>query len=173
MENEWIQYYCREKRYTAMYQAAQRAGNDPVWRLYQGLALILSRRLTEGITVLSTLVSQLEVSLAAKHVSLIAHNLCEVIDREAVSQLEWQIKDEAKNAGELSLYYAAVCLLYCGKHEKTREYIEKLLQNNGSSCTGLTVKGWLDLVSGKNKSAAQAFKAALVQVRNDITNRKT
>lgn len=78
MENEWIQYFCREKRYTAMYLATQRAGNDPVWRLYQGLALVLSRKLTEGITVLSTLVSQLEVSLAAQHVSLIAHSLCEV-----------------------------------------------------------------------------------------------
>lgn len=80
MENEWIQYYCREKRYFAMYLAAQRAGSDPVWKLYQGLALVLSRKLTEAITILSTLISQLEVSLAAQHISLIAHNLCEVSD---------------------------------------------------------------------------------------------
>lgn len=98
--------------------------------------------------------------------------IVQVVDREAVSQLEWQIKDEAGSAGELSLYYAALCLLYCGKHDKSREYVEKLLQNNGSSCGGLTLKGWLELASGKNKSAAQTFKAALAQVRTDINYKK-
>lgn len=87
-----------------------------------------------------------------------------MVDKEAVTQLEWRIVDEEEKAGEQSLYYAALCLLQTGKLEKSGEYLEKLLAKNPSSVSGLTVKGWLELNLGRTRSAIQAFKAALVQV---------
>lgn len=78
MESEWIQYYCREKRYTEMIQAVQKAGNEDKWKLQHGVALVLVRRLNEGINMLEPIITNSDVSLAAANLCLMAHNLCEV-----------------------------------------------------------------------------------------------
>uniref|UniRef100_A0A1B6BXL6 Tetratricopeptide repeat protein 21B n=2 Tax=Clastoptera arizonana TaxID=38151 RepID=A0A1B6BXL6_9HEMI len=168
MASDWLPYYCREKRYGTMIEVVQKSGNDDKLKLQHGVALFLLHRVNEAINILEPIITNSSVSLGAANVCLIAHNLCEVIDKEAVSHLEWRILDEEEKVGEQSLYYAALSLLQIGKAEKSSDYLNKLLEKDPSSVTGLALKGWLELSLGKIKNASQAFKVALEKDKSNI-----
>ncbi|XP_069686948.1 tetratricopeptide repeat protein 21B-like [Periplaneta americana] len=148
-----ILYYCREKLYHAMQSVAleglRKYPGDATFRLYNGLSLVLGRRTQEGIRELEPLQSDRDVMLGAILALMYAHRCCNVVDREALNQLDSRLKEERKHAGEMGLYHAATVLFYTGKPDKAREYIDKLLKMNSNSPDGLVIKGWIEMLSGK------------------------
>jgi hypothetical protein len=78
MESDWIEYYCRDKLFTKVIEIAQRSGGDAKWRFYRGLGLVLGGKTLEGISFLEPLLTHQEFGLASAHLSLIAHQFCEV-----------------------------------------------------------------------------------------------
>lgn len=163
-----IHYYCREKLYHAMQSVAldglRKYPGDPTFRLYNGLSLVLGRRVQEGIRELEPLQTDRDVMIGAILALIYAHRRCNVVDREALSQLDSRLKDERKHAGEMGLYHAAAILYHTGKPEKAREYADKLLKSNPNSPDGLVIKGWIEMHAGKEskvKDVPQYFDSAL------------
>ncbi|XP_075548739.1 tetratricopeptide repeat protein 21B-like isoform X1 [Dermacentor variabilis] len=164
-----IHYYCREKQYRSMQRAAvdglKRYSGDAVYRLYFGMSLIFEGRLQEGIRELDVVRESKDVSLGGIMALIFAHRKCSVVDKEAVSQLDAQLKETRKQAGEKVLYYAGLFLFLTGKHDKAREYIDRMLKVAPPTREGLILKGWNEIVSTKDKkSAIQYFESPGVAV---------
>ncbi|KAL3836422.1 hypothetical protein ACJMK2_021855 [Sinanodonta woodiana] len=155
-----VNYYCREKYFCHMEAAAEEGlkkfGNDLVLKFFRGYAMILQNRPQEGIRELEVLKDKRDVNLCSLMGLMLAHKMSQNIDREAVQNLDAQLKTERKQAGELGLYYAGVFLFHTGKYDKAREYIDRMLKINPESREGLTIKGWLEMMSGRE--AKKSFK---------------
>ena len=55
-------------------------------------------------------------------------------------------------------------LWLCGRHDKAREYIDRMLKMSPSSKDGLALRGWIDLTSGREtlmKKSVKYFDEAL------------
>ncbi|KAK8788407.1 hypothetical protein V5799_021812 [Amblyomma americanum] len=164
-----IHYYCREKYYRSMQRAAmeglKRFSGDPVYRLYFGMSLIFEGRLQEGIRELDVVKESKDVALGGILALIFAHRKCGVVDKEAVAQLDAQLKETRKQAGEKVLYYAGLFLFLTGKHDKAREYIDRMLKVAPPTRDGLILKGWNEIASTRDKkSAIQYFESQGVAV---------
>ncbi|XP_068085087.1 tetratricopeptide repeat protein 21B-like [Anabrus simplex] len=165
-----IFYNCREKYYHAMQIAAlegiRKYSNDPSFRLYNGIALVLGRRVQEGIRELDPLQINRDVMLGAMLALMFAHRRFASVDREALAQLDSKLKEERKHASETGLYHAAVVLFYTGKPDKAKDYVDKLLKTNPKSADGLVIKGWIEMYAGRDgkaKDIMQYFDLAIEQ----------
>lgn len=49
-------------------------------------------------------------------------------------------------------------LLLCGRHDKAREYVDRMLKMSASSIEGLALKGWIDLTCGREMVAKKSIK---------------
>ncbi|XP_064595299.1 tetratricopeptide repeat protein 21B-like isoform X2 [Liolophura sinensis] len=56
------------------------------------------------------------------------------------------------------LYYAGLFLFHAGKHDKAREYIDRMLKMNPTSREGLVIKGWIEMTCGRDAFAKKAIK---------------
>ncbi|KAH9368607.1 hypothetical protein HPB48_004042 [Haemaphysalis longicornis] len=149
----------------AAVEGLKRYSGDPVYRLYFGMSLIFEGRLQEGIRELDVVKDSKDVSLGGILALIYAHRKCSVVDKEAVAQLDAQLKESRKQAGEKVLYYAGQFLFLTGKHDKAREYIDRMLKVAPPTRDGLILKGWNEIVSTKDKkSAIQYFESPGVAV---------
>ena len=56
-----------------------------------------------------------------------------MIDKESVQQLEARLKQTRTSCGENALYFAGMFLWHTGRHDKAREYVDRMLKmSNGS-----------------------------------------
>lgn len=127
-----IHYYCREKYYHSMQRVAvegiKRYSGDPVYRLYFGISLIFEGRLQEGIRELDVVKESKDVALGGILALILAHKRCSIVDKEAVAQLDAQLKETRKQAGEKMLYYAGLFLFLTRRYDKAKEYIDRMLK---------------------------------------------
>ena len=79
-------------------------------------------------------------------------------DREAVQMLESRIRSERTGSGERALYHAALFLWLSGRHDKSREYADRLLKMAPSSIVGLSLRGWIDLTCGRETLVKKSIK---------------
>lgn len=161
-----IHYYCRERYYCHMEAAAdeglKKYGNDSVLKFFRAYSMILQDRIQEGMRELDFLKDKRDVNLCSTMALMLAHKKGNTVDREAVTELDAKLKDERKQSGEMGLYYAGLFLFFTGKHDKAREYIDRMLKMNGDSKEGLVLKGWIELMSGREvKKAVKFFDDAL------------
>ncbi|XP_075220295.1 tetratricopeptide repeat protein 21B isoform X2 [Lycorma delicatula] len=172
MEALWVKYWGWEKQYGSMIMAAraalERSPSNNHLRLLYGTALALYGKFTEAITTMEQLLYDNQISLAAALALSYAHNCCEVIDKEAVFQLDAKVKDGVNNASELAMCYAADFLFIINKLESALDYTERVLINNPNFTAALIVKGWILLNKGKRSAAADCFKAATSQEKQNI-----
>lgn len=170
-----IHYFCREKYYQTMENIAlegiKKFPDDPAFKLYSGIALVLSGRVQESIRELEPLIGYKDVNVGALLALISAHKACQTVDKETVMQLDAKLKTERKASSEFGLYYGALFLFLNNKIDKSREYLERFLKNNPDSFEGLTLKGWVELLSdrnSKNKSAAQCFNTVLEKEKKNM-----
>ncbi|KAK3772094.1 hypothetical protein RRG08_061179 [Elysia crispata] len=161
-----INYYCRAGYYGHMEAAAndglQRYGNDPVLKFFVAFAKVLQNRTQEGMRELDMLKDKRDVNLCSTMALMFAHKKSHAPDREAVQELDAKLKEERKQAGELGLYFAGLFLFNSGKYDKAREYIDRMLKMAPQNADGLTLKGWIELLSGREaKRAIKFFEEAL------------
>ncbi|KAH6929544.1 hypothetical protein HPB50_002626 [Hyalomma asiaticum] len=149
----------------AAVEGLKRYSGDPVYRLYFGMSLIFEGRLQEGIRELDVVRESKDVALGGILALIFAHRKCSVVDKEAVSQLDAQLKETRKQAGEKVLYYAGLFLFLTGKYDKAREYIDRMLKVAPPTREGLILKGWNEIASTRDKkSAIQYFESPGVAV---------
>ncbi|CAH1774388.1 unnamed protein product [Owenia fusiformis] len=165
-----INYYCRERYFRHMQTAAveglKKYGNDPVLKFFSAYGMVLEGRVQDGIRELDMLKEKRDINLCSYMALMYAHKLSRTVDREAVSELDARLKDERKQAGEKGLYFGALFLFHSGRHDKAREYVDRSLKQNPQSKEALTLRGWIDLLCGRDsyaKKAAKYFDDAMSQ----------
>ncbi|CAG5135745.1 unnamed protein product, partial [Candidula unifasciata] len=169
-----ITYYCQAGYYGHMEAAAleglQRYGNDLVLKFFVALAKVLQNRVQEGMRELELLKDKRDVNLCSTMALMFAHKKAQTMDREAIQQLDAKLKEERKQAGELGLYFAGLFLANTGKYDKAREYIDRMLKLAPQNADGLTLKGWIELYSGREaKKAIKYFEESLVDRSRNIS----
>ncbi|KAJ8418796.1 hypothetical protein AAFF_G00002950 [Aldrovandia affinis] len=87
-----------------------------------------------------------------------AHRQSETVDRDAVDELDSQLKLSRKAAGDKALYYAAMFLWLMGRSDKAKDYIDRMLKMTSSSKEGLILKGWIELSSESNQNRNKAIR---------------
>ena len=56
------------------------------------------------------------------------------------------------------MYFAGLFLFHLGRHDKAREYVERVVKANSQSREGITLMGWNDLRTGREALAKKAGK---------------
>ncbi|XP_071475217.1 tetratricopeptide repeat protein 21B isoform X2 [Marmota flaviventris] len=91
-------------------------------------------------------------------------------DREAILESDARMKEQRKGAGQKALYHAGLFLWHLGRHDKAREYVDRMIKISDGSSEGHVLKAWLDITRGKEpyaKKALRYFEEGL-QDGNDI-----
>ncbi|CAL4164059.1 unnamed protein product, partial [Meganyctiphanes norvegica] len=163
-----VHYYGREHYYQAMQdacvEASKKFGKDPVYGFYSAVAHLLQGHTQEAIRALQPLQNDRDVMLGTILALIYGHRHCQVVDKEAVAQLDARLKEERKKASQSTLYYAGVFLFLSSRYDKAREYVDRMLKMNPESLDGRALKGWIELQAGrdsKNKNTLQFFDAVL------------
>jgi len=128
------------------------------FRFLNGISLIFSNRVQEGIRELNSLTSDSDVGIGSILALIYAHKKCTVIDKDAVATLESRIKDERKRLTANSAYHASLFLFLCGKFEKARDYAEKTSKMHPDHYESLNLRGWCELMlNQKTKNTLELF----------------
>jgi tetratricopeptide repeat protein 21B len=142
-------------------EAIGKFGNSS-FRFLNGISLIFSNRIQEGIRELNSLTSDAEVGIGSILALIYAHKKCTVVDKEAVQNLETRIKEERKKLSSSSAYHASLFLFLCGKYEKARDYADKTIRLHQDHYDSINLKGWCELMMNqKSKSTLELFNRAL------------
>ena len=51
-----------------------------------------------------------------------------LLDREAILESDARVKEQRKGAGPKVLYHAGLFLWHIGRHDKAREYIDRMIK---------------------------------------------
>ncbi|XP_033124188.1 tetratricopeptide repeat protein 21B-like [Anneissia japonica] len=157
-----LNYYCQEKLYNHMQivatEAIKKYGNDPVLLFYRAFSFVLEGRLSEGMRDLESLKDKADVNICSTMALMYAHKRMKTVDREAVQELDAKLKEERRSAGEKGLLFGGTFLWHSGRHDKAREYVDRMLKASPSAKEGLILKGWIDLTSGREAAVKKSGK---------------
>ncbi|XP_042192463.1 tetratricopeptide repeat protein 21B [Callorhinchus milii] len=157
-----INYYCQEKYFNHIQIAAneglKKYGNDPVFLFFRAFGILMEDRVQEAIRELEFVKDKQDVSLCCIMALIYAHKKCAIPDRDAIQELDGKLKEDRKTAGQMALYFAGVFLWHIGRHDKAREYIDRMIKVSNGAREGLILKGWIDLTSGRDAYAKKAVK---------------
>lgn len=97
-----LNHACREGYYQEMLniseEAVKRSPNEPIFKFYRAISLVMSKRTNEALRALEPLQHETPVQLGACLASITAHKACVQVDREAVASLEARNRDSRKSA---------------------------------------------------------------------------
>ncbi|XP_068940430.1 tetratricopeptide repeat protein 21A isoform X2 [Petaurus breviceps papuanus] len=157
-----IIYYCQEKYFRHVQNVAseglRKFSNDSVLQFFKAYGLLREEHIQDAIGELEGLKNHPDVALCSMMALIYAHKRCETIDREAIAELENCLKETRKNASVSALYYAALFLWLMGKHEKAKEYVDRMLKLSSGCREGYVLRGWVDFTSDKQNSAKKSIK---------------
>lgn len=157
-----ILYYAHEGNYrhiqTALLDLLKRFGSDSVLLFWKGFGMILEDRLIEGIRELSMLQDRPELLLCVPLALIHAHKKCNTVDREAIQQLEGQIRNSRSSCTDKAFYYGSIVLWLTNRHDKARDYLDKSLKLSPNDKNILSLKGWVDLTCSKDSVSKKSIK---------------
>ncbi|XP_042302110.1 tetratricopeptide repeat protein 21B isoform X2 [Sceloporus undulatus] len=169
-----INYYCQEGYFrhvqTIASEGVKKFGSDPVFIFYRIYGTLMEGHIQEALLELESIKNKPEVSLCTLMALIYAHKKSQNPDQEVIMELDAKLKEHRKTAGQEALYFAGLFLWHIGRHEKAREYVDRMIKISNGSKEGLILKGWLDVTSGKEasiKKSAKYFDEGL-QSGNDI-----
>ncbi|XP_054965658.1 tetratricopeptide repeat protein 21A isoform X11 [Pan paniscus] len=127
-----IIYYSQEKYFHHVQQAAavglEKFSNDPVLKFFKAYGVLKEEHIQDAISDLESIRHHPDVSLCSTMALIYAHKRCEIIDREAIQELEYSLKEIRKTVSGTALYYAGLFLWLIGRHDKAKEYIDRMLK---------------------------------------------
>nr|XP_012597615.1 tetratricopeptide repeat protein 21A isoform X6 [Microcebus murinus] len=127
-----IIYYSQEKYFHHMQQAVavglEKYSNDPVLQFFKAYGVLTEEHIQDAISDLENIQNHPDVSLCSTMALIYAHKCCETIDREAIQELECSLKELRRTASDTALYYASLFLWLVGRHDKAREYVDRILK---------------------------------------------
>lgn len=89
--------------------------------------------MSEAIREFESIQESEEVVLCCLMALIYAHKKAQLIDKESVHELETRLKKIRTSVGENALYFGAMFLWHTVRHEKAREYVDRMLKmSNGS-----------------------------------------
>ncbi|XP_013001804.1 tetratricopeptide repeat protein 21A isoform X2 [Cavia porcellus] len=157
-----IIYYSQEKYFRHVQRAAavglEKFSNDPVLQFFKAYGVLREERIQDAINELENVRGHPDLSLCSIIALLYAHRRCETLDREAIQELESELKEVHRLASETALYYAGLFLWLIGRHDKAKEYVDHMLKVSSSSREGCVLKGWVDLTSEKPHLVKKSIK---------------
>jgi len=157
-----INYYNDAELYTTAMEAAKAGvrahGNNAEMNLWIAIGNLFLGRTSDALRNLQALPNDRVITLASLLAQRDAHKKAKQADKETVASLDSQIKTETKSCGEMALYHGALYLWHSGKNDKARDLSDKLLKLNKNSVHGNTVRGWIDLTSGRETYINRAPK---------------
>ncbi|XP_036378258.1 tetratricopeptide repeat protein 21B [Megalops cyprinoides] len=155
-------YYFGEKYYRqaimTSVQYLKLYGNDPVLLFFKAHGILMEGRIQEAIRDLEQIRDKPDVSLCSLMALIYAHKQTETVDRDAVEELDSQLKASRKAAGDKALYYAAMFLWLMGRGDKARDYLDRMLKMSSSSREGLILKGWIEVTSENDLNRNKALR---------------
>lgn len=147
-------YYGRSEFFHTMQKTAldglARYPSHIVFRLYNGIALVLGNRVQEGIRELNPLKNDTDLGIGAVIALLYAHRHCSVIDQDAIVLLEQRLKEDHNRGSANGFYNASVFLFLARKYEKAREYADKALQVDAQHINAVVLKAWSEMCQAVN-----------------------
>ncbi|XP_070278930.1 tetratricopeptide repeat protein 21B isoform X2 [Myotis yumanensis] len=169
-----INYYCQERYFHHVLLVAsegiKKYGNDPIFRFYHAYGTLMEGKTQEALREFETLKNKPDVSLCSLLALIYAHKMSPNPDREAILESDAKVKELRKGAEPRALYHAGLFLWHIGRHEKAREYIDRMIKMSDGSKEGQILRAWLDITRGKEpytKRALRSFEEGL-QNGNDI-----
>nr|XP_055237281.1 tetratricopeptide repeat protein 21A isoform X11 [Gorilla gorilla gorilla] len=127
-----IIYYSQEKYFHHVQQAAavglEKFSNDPVLKFFKAYGVLKEEHIQDAISDLESIRHHPDVSLCSTMALIYAHKRCEIIDREAIQELEYSLKEIGKTVSGTALYYAGLFVWLIGCHDKAKEYIDRMLK---------------------------------------------
>ncbi|XP_053554367.1 tetratricopeptide repeat protein 21B [Bombina bombina] len=157
-----INYYCQEKYFhhvqTVANEGLKEYGNDPVLLFFRAFGILMEDQVQEAIRELEFLKDKSDISLCCLMALIYAHKKSSQPDREAIQELDAKMKDFRKTAGHKSLYFAGLFLWHMGRHDKAREYVDRMIKISNGTKEGYVLKAWLDLTCGKEGYVKKALK---------------
>ncbi|XP_047401598.1 tetratricopeptide repeat protein 21B isoform X1 [Sciurus carolinensis] len=169
-----INYYCQEKYFHHVLLVAsegmKRYGSDPVFRFYHAYGTLMEGKTQEALREFEALKNKQDVSLCSLIALIYAHKMSPNPDKEAILESDARVKEQRKEAGQKALYHAGLFLWHLGRHDKAKEYIDRMIKISDGSNEGHVLKAWLDITRGKEpyaKKALRHFEEGL-QDGNDI-----
>ncbi|GCC22011.1 hypothetical protein chiPu_0000395 [Chiloscyllium punctatum] len=157
-----INYYCQKKYFNHIQIAAdeglKKYGNDAVFLFFHAYGVLLEDRIQEAIRELETVKEKSDVSLCSIMALIYAHKKSLAPDRDAIHELDSKLKEDRKTAGQMALYFAGLFLWHIGRHDKAREYVDRMIKLSNGAKKGLILKGWIELTCGRDAYAKKAIK---------------
>lgn len=157
-----INYYAFKRHWhhvgDTVAKGLRRQPNEPTLQLWGAFADLMTDKTAEAMRTLQDIQTLKDTKLAACLALVTCHKKADVVDREAVQELEATVKIEADNCGEVALYHGALYMWQAGRSDKARILIDKLLKQNKGSIPGLALRGWIDVTSGREGHAKKAVK---------------
>ncbi|MEE6489492.1 hypothetical protein FKM82_015590 [Ascaphus truei] len=120
--------------------------------------MLMEDQVQESIRELELIKDKPEVSLCSIMALIYAQKKSSHPDREAIQELEIKMKEHRKTAGQSALYFTGLFLWHVGRHDKAREYVDRMIKISNGSKEGLVLKAWLDLTCGREAYAKKALK---------------
>ncbi|XP_023385479.1 tetratricopeptide repeat protein 21B isoform X3 [Pteropus alecto] len=169
-----INYYCQERYFHHVLLVAsegiKRYSNDPVFRFYHAYGTLMEGKIQEALREFEAIKNKQDISLCSLIALIYAHKMSPNPDREAILESDAKVKEQRKGAGPKALYHAGLFLWHVGRHDKAREYIDRMIKMSNGSKEGQVLRAWLDITRGKEpytKKALRYFEEGL-QNGNDI-----
>lgn len=157
-----INYYCQAKYYRHLQNVCldglRKHGSDPVLIFWKAFGILMEDRVSEGIRELEAIQDKQEVILCSLMALIYAHKKAKMIDKESVQQLEARLKQTRTSCGENALYFAGMFLWHTGRHDKAREYVDRMLKMSSGSKEGAVLRGWIDLTSARDSAVKKSVK---------------
>ena len=157
-----VSYYLRNGYFNTASKACEsylsKFSNDPVIYFWKVFAKIHSSNIPEAMREYSNLNSKQEVGIASSLALIHCHEQSKLVDKEAVDMLREKIRSMESNPNERDLLAASEFLIYCGKYEEARSYCEKILKSSPNSGEALSLRGWLDMLGGRDSYKKKAIK---------------
>ncbi|XP_036998976.2 tetratricopeptide repeat protein 21B [Artibeus jamaicensis] len=169
-----INYYCQERYFHHVLLVAsegiKRYGNDPVFRFYHAYGTLMEGSTQEALREFEAIKNKPDVSLCSLLALIYTHKMSPNPDREAMLESDTKVKELRKAAEPKALYHAGLFLWHIGRHDKGREYIDRMIKMTNGSREGQILRAWFDIAKGKEpytKKALRSFEEVL-QNGNDI-----
>ncbi|XP_029461519.1 tetratricopeptide repeat protein 21B isoform X2 [Rhinatrema bivittatum] len=157
-----INYYCQERYFYHVQIAAneclKKYGSDSVVLFFRAYGMLMQDQVQESIREFEFIKENPDVSLCSLMALIYAHKKSSNPDREAIQELDAKMKESRRSAGQKALYFAGLFLWHLGRHDKAREYVDRMIKISNGSKEGLILKAWLDMTCGREAYAKKAVK---------------
>nr|XP_057937823.1 tetratricopeptide repeat protein 21B-like isoform X2 [Doryrhamphus excisus] len=157
-----MRHYCNEKYFNHVAQTAAAAQTtfrgDPIFSVFHAYGILMQGQVGEAAAELDSIKDRAEVSLCTMMALIYAEKRKIQPDKEIIREYEAKIREDRNTASPQSLYHAGMFLWTIGRHDKAREYTERMIKLSNGSREGMVLKAWIDVTCGKDDHARKAGK---------------